>query len=213
MTISVITFDTILADARDASPAVDRDSDLRALVLRGEFAVALRCLMRRHGKAIYRYCCQLLRDPALADDVNQQVFIQAFRDLPTFRGRGTLRSWLFRIAHNRAIDAARARRRSPSQAPVGAAAEIADPRLLPDEACDEQRLHAALVAALEELPVRVRSAILMRFHHGMSFEEMAPIFGEKSGTLSARVMREMPRLRVRIEARLAQPRWRTKRRT
>lgn len=206
MTISVIPFDTTLAAARDASSAVDRDSDLRALVLRGEFAVALPCLMQRYGRAIYRYCRQQLRDRALADDVNQQVFIQAFRDLPAFRGRGTLRSWLFRIAHNRAIDAARARSRSPAPAPEGAAAEIADPRLLPDEACDERRLHAALEATLAELPLRLRSAILMRFHHGMSFEEMAPIFGEKSGTLSARVMREMPRLRERIEARLAQPR-------
>jgi RNA polymerase sigma-70 factor, ECF subfamily len=206
MTTSAIPFDATLADARDASRDVDRDSDIRDLALRGELEAALRRLMQRHGRAIYRYCCGQLRDRELAADVQQQVFIAAFRDLATFRGRGSLRSWLFGIAYHRVIDAARARARSPACGSVSAAAEVVDPRLLPDEACDDQRLRAALVAELAELPERLRSAILLRFQQGMSFEEMAPILGEKPGTLSARVLRAMPALRARIEARLRRPR-------
>jgi RNA polymerase sigma-70 factor (ECF subfamily) len=206
MMTSAIPFDTTLAGAQGASPEVDRDRDLRGLVLRGEIHAVLCCLMQRHGTAIYRYCCEQLRDPVLAADVQQQVFIAAFRDLPQFCGRGTLRSWLFRIAYHRAIDAARARARSPACGSVSEAAELADPRLAPDEACDDQRLHAALVAEIEELPEPLRSLILLRFQLGMSFEEMARIFGEKPGTLSIRVLRAMPGLRERIEARLRRPR-------
>jgi RNA polymerase sigma-70 factor (ECF subfamily) len=206
MMTSAIPFDMTLVDARDASPDVDRDSDIRTLVARGKLDAALCCLMRRYGTAIHRYCCVQLRDPVLAADVRQQVFIAAFRDLTTFSGRGTVRSWLFRIAFHRVIDAARVRTRSPACAPIGDAAEVADPRLLPDEACDDQRLRAALVAELAELPERTCSAILLRFQQGMSFEEMARIFGEKPGTLATRVSRAMPELRARIEARLGQRR-------
>lgn len=206
MTTSEIPFDTIQVDARDASPGVDRDSDVRDLVLRLELRAALCCLMQRHGKAIYRYCREQLRDPVLAEDVQQQVFIAAFRDLATFSGRGTPRSWLFGIAYHRVIDAARVRGRSPACSSVTEAAEVADPRLLADEACDDERLRAALVAELAELPERTRGAILLHYQQGMSFEEMARICGEKPGTLSARVSRAMPALRERIEARLRRPR-------
>ncbi|HEX8111977.1 MAG TPA: RNA polymerase sigma factor [Kofleriaceae bacterium] len=195
-----------LADARDASPEVDRDSDVRDLVRRGEMQAALCRLMRRHGRPIYRYCCEQLRDPELAADVHQQVFIAAFRDLEKFRGRGTLRSWLFGIAYHRVIDAARARARSLAWISVTEAAKVADPRPPVDQACDDERLHAALVAELADLPAHVRSAILLHYQQGMSFESMARISGEKAGTLSARVMRAMPVLRERIEARLRRPR-------
>jgi RNA polymerase sigma-70 factor (ECF subfamily) len=205
MTTPAIPFDTTLADARDASPEMDRDSDVLDLVLRGEMEVALCCLMQRYGRAIYRYCCEQLRDPALAEDVQQQVFIAAFRDLAKFRGSGTLRAWLFRIAYHRVIDAARVRARSPAGVSVGEAAEVADPRAPADEACDDERLRAALVAELAELPEHLRCAILLRFQQGMSFEEIARILGEKPGTLSARVLRAMPVLRERIEARLRRP--------
>lgn len=206
MTTSAIPFDTTQADAQDAPPEVDRDRDVRDLVLRGEVQAALCCLMQRHGRPIYRYCCEQLRDAALAADVQQQVFIAAFRDLAKFGGRGTLRSWLFRIAYHRVIDAARVRARSPVCASVTDAAEVADTRLLADEACDDERLRAALVAELAELPEHVRSAVLLRYQQGMSFEDMARISGEKPGTLSARVSRAMPMLRERIEARLRRPR-------
>src|SRR6185436_18132937 len=73
----------------------DRDSDLLGLVANGDMTGALRLLMARHGGAVYRYCREELRDAALADDVQQQVFIEAFRDLGRFRGGSSLRTWLF----------------------------------------------------------------------------------------------------------------------
>jgi RNA polymerase sigma-70 factor, ECF subfamily len=204
MTTSSITFDTTQADAHGTSHAVDLDSEVRDLVRHGELRAALCRLMQRHGAAVYRYCREQLRDPVLAEDVQQQVFIAAYCDLSTFSGRGTLRSWLFGIAHHRVIDAARARGRSPAFVSITKAAEVVDPCVPADEACDDERLRAALVVELAALPVHTRSAILLRYQHGMSFEEMAQISGEKPGTLSARVSRAIRVLRERIEARLGQ---------
>src|ERR1051325_6064382 len=59
----------------------DPDAAIVALIDRGERAAALTALMRRHGVAVYRYCREELHDRTLADDVHQQIFIQAHRDL------------------------------------------------------------------------------------------------------------------------------------
>src|SRR5262245_14618748 len=88
----------------------DPDGDIVELIQRGDLRSALTSLMRRHGVAVYRYCREELHDRTLADDVHQQIFIQAYRDLMRFAGRSTLRTWLFAIARHRVLDAAKSRR-------------------------------------------------------------------------------------------------------
>ncbi|HET7506409.1 MAG TPA: RNA polymerase sigma factor [Kofleriaceae bacterium] len=191
------------ADATSrAADRVDPDHDVLALVAAGEVAAALRHLMHRHGKAVYRYCREALRDPALADDVHQQVFIQAFRDLPRFRGRSKLRTWLFAIARNRVLDAVKVRKRAQAHLDEADLLGVPDARPPVDHALDDARLHAALIASVADLGDDVRTTVLLRYQQGFSFDEMGEIFGEKPGTLHARVARAMPVLRAGIEARL-----------
>ncbi len=152
----------------------------------------------------YRYCRAALADPALADDIQQQVFIEAFRDLPRFAGRSTVRTWLLGIARHRVLDAAKRRRRSRSHlddACAPTAAEHADPRALPGEWIDETRLLSVLVECVYELEEPARTSVLLRFQQGLSYDEMAQISGENPGTLQARVSRALRRLRDLIEAR------------
>src|SRR5207247_1372354 len=89
----------------------DPDDDVTSCIERGDLGTALHHLMKRHRTPVYRYCSTALRDPVLADDVCQQIFIQAFRDLSRFHGRSKIRIWLFGIARHRILDAAKARRR------------------------------------------------------------------------------------------------------
>jgi RNA polymerase sigma-70 factor, ECF subfamily len=160
---------------------------------------ALRSLMQRHGTSVYRYCREALRDRALAEDVHQQVFIAAFRDLPRFSGRSTVRTWLFAIARHRVLDAAKSRRRARSHVDGDDAAHIPDPRPSPGERMDDVRLREALVACLQRLAPHVLTALLLRFQQGFTFEEMADACHEKPGTLQAQVARAMPALRTCIE--------------
>jgi len=182
---------------RDADP----DSDVVDLVANNDMTAALRLLMQRHGSAVYRYCREALRDAALADDVQQHVFIQAFRDLPKFRRQSTVRTWLFSIARHRALDAAKARRRSLARLESEVPSGVPAPGPLPGEAIDDRRLEEALVACLAQLPVPVRHAVLLRFQQGFTFEDMAVVCGEKPGTLQAKVARALPQLRACIEHR------------
>jgi RNA polymerase sigma-70 factor (ECF subfamily) len=183
--------------------AVDPDDDVRRLVERGERHAALRLLMSRHGDAVYRYCREALGgDAALADDVHQQIFIEAHRDLPQFAGRSKLRTWLFGIARHRILDAAKARhRRSSHLADNDQVVSVADPHPGADERLDDARLHAALAGCLAQLGEAIRVAVLLRYQQGFSFEDMAEVCHEKPGTLQARVARALPALKLCIEAR------------
>jgi RNA polymerase sigma-70 factor (ECF subfamily) len=180
---------------------MDPDSDVVALVAQGDMTGALRHLMKRHGTAVYRYCREALRDAALADDVQQQVFIEVFRDLRKFSGRSSLRTWLFGIARHRVLDAAKVRRRAQAHVDPDDPGAVPDPRPPPGETIDDARLHQALLACLARLREQVRIALLLRFQQGFTFEEMAAVCRERPGTLQAQVTRALPVLRACIENR------------
>jgi RNA polymerase sigma-70 factor, ECF subfamily len=202
------------AETRAIAPAValsgptgprgpELDDDILGLVGEGEGKLALERLMQRHGAAIYRYCLIAVGDATLADDIHQQVFIEAFRDLPRFARRSTLRTWLLGIARHRVLDAAKRRRRARNQVEAACAADLPDLAPPPGEGLDEAELRAALTACIAELEEPARTAVLLRYQQTMTYEEMAGICGEKPGTLQARVARALRRLRTMIDDRLA----------
>jgi RNA polymerase sigma-70 factor (ECF subfamily) len=194
-----------LGDGRAAlAPARGRDPDADVLALvGGDTRAALHRLMQRHGRAVYRYCRIALNDAVLADDIHQQVFIEAFRDLPGFAGRSTVRTWLFGIARHRVLDAAKRRRRARSRFQVAAGDDLPDPRPSPGEGLDDARRQATLVTCLAALDEPIRTAVLLRYQQGLTYEEMAEICGEKAGTLQARVSRALRKLRDRLDGQLA----------
>lgn len=178
----------------------DPDYGVIAMIRAGERDAAITALMRRHGVAVYRYCREALRDPTLADDVHQQVFVQAHRDLARFHCRSSLRTWLFAIARHRVLDAAKSRRRRNAHLETGDVPETPDPMPAPGERLDDARMLRALAAAMATLSEPMRTALLLRYQHGFSFEDMAAICNERAGTLQARVARALPRLRALLTA-------------
>lgn len=188
-------------DVRELPAGADPDSDVLRLVANQDMSGALGRLMQRHGTSVYRYCREALRDAALADDVQQQVFIAAFRDLPRFSGRSSVRTWLFAIARHRVLDAVKSRRRARSHVDDDDPTDVPDPRPSPGEWLDDARLREALVGCLDRLPPHVVTALLLRFQQGFTFEDMAGVCHEKPGTLQAQVARALPKLRTCIERR------------
>jgi RNA polymerase sigma-70 factor (ECF subfamily) len=185
----------------DPAHAEDPDRDIIHLIHIGALHAAMRGLMQRHGDAVYRYCRGALHDPALVDDVHQQIFIEAHRDLAKFAGRGALRTWLFAIARHRVLDAVKAHRRARVHFEDRDAAEAPDPNPPIWERLDDARLYDALAACCSELGEHLRTAVLLRYQQGFTFEDMAEVCDAKPGTLQARVARALPKLRACIEAR------------
>lgn len=185
-------------EPREASP--DDDGDIVALI-RTDRHEALRRLMIRHGTAVYRYCREQLHDPTLADDINQQIFIEAYRDMHRFAERSTLRTWLFAIARHRVLDAVKARRRASAHIEEDDTADTPDPTPPPGDQLDDARLQEALIDCMLGLGDHVRDAVLLHYQQGFSYEEMAALCSEKAGTLQARVARALPALKACIQQR------------
>jgi RNA polymerase sigma factor (sigma-70 family) len=182
-------------EAFDPPDDDDHDADIEDALRRGDKRTALTLLMARYGQRVLRYAYAMLHDQTLAEDVRQQVFVQALRDLDQFAFRAPIRAWLFCIARNRSLDAAKHRSRwrcrfggrdaAPDEAAPGD----------PGEQHDRHVLAKLLARCLQKLSPSARDAVVMRYHEGLSFAEASKRTGEQAGTLQRRVERAMPVLR------------------
>src|SRR5262245_42499527 len=195
--------DAAAASDRPTTVETDAESVARECLARGDRRAAIDVLMQAYGDDIYGHCHRVLRDSTLAEDVFQQVFLEAFRDLDRFEGRSTLRSWLIGVAYHRSLDALKARKRQRARLEDGddAVDRAVDPRGDdPAEVADRARHARGLEECLDRLSPETRMSVLMRYRMGLSYEEMARSSGERAGTLQARVARALPALRRCLES-------------
>ncbi len=176
----------------------DPEAEALAAMAQRDWRRALTVLMQAYGDALYRHCRHMLGHDDAAEDVHQIVFVQAYRDLPRFQGGSSLRTWLYGIARHRCLDALKRSRRWRARFEHrDALPEVADAG-----AGAVERVRAAeLGRALAALSPKVRSAVLLRYQDGLSYEEMAIVCGERPATLQARVTRALPKLRAELERR------------
>jgi RNA polymerase sigma-70 factor (ECF subfamily) len=149
----------------------------------------------------------MTKDPALAEDLAQESFVKAFRSLSAFDTTRRLSSWLFRIAHNTALDAMR-RSRSSATADADADRTREDPPApaVPDPV-EQRALGAALQSALAQLRLEHRVATVLRYEEGLSFEEIGVVMGVPAATARSHVHRARKALvRLLTESGWARPR-------
>jgi RNA polymerase sigma-70 factor, ECF subfamily len=149
-------------------------------------------LVEPHRDELRAHCYRLLRSHADAEDALQEALIRAWRGLPDFEGRGSLRSWLYRIATNASIDAMRGRE---AAIPGLADGEHEDPRAAEDLP-DRLELELVLSDALDLLPPRQFAVLAFRAVLGFSALETA----ERLGTTVAGVNSALQRARGTLRA-------------
>ena len=152
-------------------------------------------IVRRYQRPIISLISRMTGDRALAEDLAQETFVKAFRSLAAFDTTRRLSSWLFRIAHNTAIDAMR--RARPPQVPFETVPTAGDAPDEPPDPVERQELGHALEAALDALRPDQRAAIVLRYENGLSFDEIGTILGVPEVTARSHVHRarkEMARL-------------------
>lgn len=152
------------------------DERLARLVSRGSER-AFAALYRRHHQALYRYCRSIVRDEDDAQDALQNAMTRALIALRARERDLAVRPWLFRIAHNEAVSILRRRR------PTAALAEESEPAsgLDIEETLEGRERLATLLADLRSLPVRQRSALVMRELSGLSIEGIAGALSTSPG--------------------------------
>ncbi len=150
-------------------------------------------LYRSSRSDVYAYVATLLRDHAAAEDVTALAFERAYRRRRTFdRRRGEERAWLFGIARNAALDELRRRRRLATLTTDPADPEPAFETA--EDPADVALRRTAVRTALAALPPREREIVALKFHGGLSNEELGRVLGvsqSNAGTLLHRAMEKL----------------------
>ncbi len=183
---ATIPLTTTATSASGESPVGAADErSLVALAQRGD-DVAFGVLYHRHAPRLFALLSRLAGDDALAADLLQETFLQAWRALAHWRGESALATWLHRIAVNAHLSALRAQRRrdarESSDEELDKLAGIAAPSAEPGMRIDLERAIAAL-------PPRMRTAFVLRDVEGYGYDEIALVTDTAAGTIRAQVSR------------------------
>jgi RNA polymerase sigma-70 factor, ECF subfamily len=144
-------------------------------------------IVARYQRPVISLIARMTGDRAQAEDLAQETFVKAFRSLAAFDTTRRLSSWLFRIAHNTAIDAMR--RSHPQPASIDAAGPDEPATPVGPDPVERQELGRALKAALAELRPDQRAAIVLRYENGLSFDEIGTVLGIPEVTARSHVHR------------------------
>ena len=170
------------------------DADLIARVLVDDDQHAFSELVRRHQSSVRGLLRQLTRsDIALADDLAQEAFVRAYKNIRSFRGEARFSTWLYRIAYNCFREDARRRKElvgiNEEQWQSEMDPQIVDPGLRHD-----------LMHALSLLPLHERSAVLLCCQNGLSHDEAARVLQIPLGTVKTNVLRGREKLKKILAA-------------
>lgn len=180
-----------------------RDDELVLQAQRGDEA-AIAELVHRHEHRVYTLALGMLHNPADAEDILQETFINALRGLKNFRGDATFATWLYRIAYNATL--MKLRKTSPTFS-LDETIEGDDndmPRELTDWSHDpvdavlNQETRAVMDAAIAALPPAGRAVFIMRDVDGLSTEETAAALGITAAAVKVRLHRARLALREHL---------------
>lgn len=183
-----------------AAPATLSDEEVVARVLAGD-ASLFEILMRRYNQRLFRIARGILADDGEAEDVMQEAYVRAFRELAGFRGEARFATWLTRIACHEALARARKRRRL---VPLAAGGPPDPPAEAPgpERELQNRELHAVLQEAVEALPDPLRAVFCLREVEGLSTEEAADAMGLTVENVRVRLHRAKRSLRDALDQRI-----------
>jgi RNA polymerase sigma-70 factor, ECF subfamily len=175
------------------------DEDLMQLVYDGEVR-AFEVIFDRHGGAAFSLAYRMCGRRALAEDIVQDAFLGLWRSSVRYdRTRGSVRSWVLRVVHNRAIDAFRRERATTSKDVFDDGLSEALPARERTEEEVERRSDARLVRnALEGLPSDQRQVIELAYFGGFSHAQIADTLGLPAGTVKGRMRLGLSKLRIAL---------------
>ena len=150
-------------------------------------------MVRQYEKDLLRVCCIYLRDRTAAEDVVQETFLKAYRNLDFFRGESSEKTWLMRIA----INCCRDYRRSAWYRYIDNRVSIDQlPTLSTAPPSDE---HIALTMAIMKLKPKYVEVVLLYFYEGYPIKEIASMLNLTEAAVSSRIHKAKRKLRDELE--------------
>ena len=146
---------------------------------------AFKMLYVRHHVRVFRFVMRLAGNESTAEEVVNEVFLEAWRHAQDFKGRSQVATWLLSIARFRTIS--ECRRRSEAQLDEKAAAVIEDPSDTPSISMDKRERSDILQKCLAKLPPIHREVINLIYYQGKKVEEVAQFTGAPISTIKTRM--------------------------
>jgi RNA polymerase sigma-70 factor (ECF subfamily) len=170
---------------------------------------AFRVLVERHSRALFRLTYRMTQNEQDAEDLVQETFLRAYKQLQRFDGRSAFSTWLHRIAVNCSLDLLRARKNRREQQTSGAESpalhwldQIRTPDPSPERLSQSGEILSLLAPALEQLSEMERTAFLLRHYEDASIAEIAQTLNVEANAAKHSVFRAVQKLR-----RALQPVW------
>ena len=180
---------------------------------RNRDGAAVRLIMQRHNRRLFRVARSVLNDDAEAEDVVQEAYVRAFTHLDGFRGEAQLSTWLTRIALNEALGRLRRRRTMVGLKDIDAIDDQGEARVIylpsarqdndPEAAAAQAQVRRLLERAVDELPDSFRMVFVLRDIEEMSTEETASHLGLRPETVKTRLHRARRLLRQSLDRTLS----------
>ncbi len=183
--------------ARQPSPMLDDDDLVLIRRVAEKDRQAFETLYYRYAPRLYRYLSRLIRQQELVEEVLNDVMLVVWQNASRFNRTSRLSTWMFGIAHHKALKAlARSANQSPD-APLATTEEAQEEWIdkeSPEETMMCQELHSTLARALERLSPEQRAVVELTFYHECSYQEIAEITGCPVNTVKTRMFHARRRL-------------------
>ncbi|MCC6404166.1 MAG: sigma-70 family RNA polymerase sigma factor [Fimbriimonadaceae bacterium] len=172
----------------------DRDAELDSTIqskCARQGLGAFSAIVDTYQARLYGFVLRMVRDPRDAEDVTQEVFVRAYQGMAAFDGRSSVRTWLFRIAHNLCVDRHRkATHRGFDRLATEdelSAFEKSDSTWDPEKLVLDGELQATVSNAVGELSEKLRAVLLLHDQEGMGYAEIAGALDIPVGTVKSRL--------------------------
>jgi RNA polymerase sigma-70 factor, ECF subfamily len=162
---------------------------------------AFRLLLEPYERRIYSAILRIVGDPVEAEDVAQDAFFKAYRNLESFQFDSGFYTWLYRIAVNAAVDTLKKKKRRGTTSLdedewLRASLQAEGPA--PDDEPSGGELAVALRRAVDALPEKYRTILVLREYEGLTYEDLARVLKISKGTVESRLFRARMRLRDKM---------------
>lgn len=184
----------------------DRDSVAVARARAGD-GDAYRQLVDRHSRSVFRLAFRMTGNEHDSEDVVQETFLRAYRQLHRYEARSSFATWLYRIAANYSLDLVRRRKRQgdvPLSAPsedegAAIARTIPSPEPGPERLVFSSAIQERVRGAMDELSRQERTAFVLRHFEGQSIDEISRALGLSENAAKQSVFRAVQKLRRALE--------------
>lgn len=183
----------IVRTAIGASMTIEEHQLIRA-VGTGDRA-AFEKLVLRYQSPVFNFVYRHLGDRFAAEDLVQEVFLRVHQAARRFEPRGSVSSWIFKIAYNLSVNELKRRARAARFSADLKLADRENPRGTAQSMLEEREIEVRLMNALEELPENQRAALLLRIREGLSYAEISQVLSVSVSSVESLIFRGRERLR------------------